>query len=45
MGETLEKHWTGEIEEQYSLRNLANFFNQEMLAVEFDRHNAAPLEG
>ncbi|WP_266082346.1 rod-determining factor RdfA [Haladaptatus caseinilyticus] len=45
MGETLEAYWTGEAEEQYSLRDLADFFNQEVLAAELDRNNASPLEG
>ncbi|MFB9808916.1 rod-determining factor RdfA [Haladaptatus pallidirubidus] len=31
MGETLEAYWTGETEEQYSLRDLADFFNQAVL--------------
>ncbi|WP_435157571.1 rod-determining factor RdfA [Haladaptatus sp. DFWS20] len=45
MGETLEDYWTGEAEEQHSLRDLADFFNQAVLEAELDRINTTPLEG
>ncbi|WP_049972287.1 rod-determining factor RdfA [Haladaptatus cibarius] len=45
MGERLETYWTDEGDEQRSLRNLADFFNQEVLRVELDQQNASLLEG
>nr|WP_227778430.1 rod-determining factor RdfA [Haladaptatus pallidirubidus] len=45
MGETLEAYWTGETEEQYSLRDLADFFNQAVLGAELNQKNANQLEG
>ncbi|WP_458209221.1 rod-determining factor RdfA [Haladaptatus sp. NG-SE-30] len=45
LGETLESYWTGESEERYSLRQLAEFFNQELLRAVLNREDVSTLEG
>ncbi|GAA0237935.1 rod-determining factor RdfA [Haladaptatus pallidirubidus] len=45
MGETLETYWIGEGDEQYSLRELADFFNQTVLRTALERENASLLSG
>ena len=45
VGEQLEAYWLGTGEEQYSLRQLANWFNQRLLAAAHDRVDESYLEG
>ncbi|SIR64560.1 hypothetical protein SAMN05421858_3093 [Haladaptatus litoreus] len=45
MGETLETYWTGEADEQYSLRELADFFNRAVLRTALEQANASLLSG
>ncbi|RBI59235.1 hypothetical protein DMJ13_24030 [halophilic archaeon] len=45
MGEQLEAYWTGDDEEEYSLRELADVFNRAVLRAALDRAGASPLEG
>ena len=45
MGEQLESYWTGDDEDQYSLRELADVFNRAVLRAALDQAGASPLEG
>ncbi|WP_433627707.1 rod-determining factor RdfA [Halomicrococcus sp. NG-SE-24] len=45
MGEQLEAYWTGNDEEEYSLRELADVFNRAVLRAALDQAGASPLEG
>jgi hypothetical protein len=45
MGEQLEAYWTGDGEDEYSLRELADVFNRAVLRAALDRAGESPLEG
>jgi len=45
MGEQLEAYWTGDGEDEHSLRELADVFNRAVLRAALDRAGASPLEG
>lgn len=45
VGEQLEAYWLGTGEEQQSLRELADWFNQRLLAVAHDRADESYVEG
>ena len=45
LGDELERRWTGEIEPQYSLRQLADFLNQELLRAAMERADVQSLDG
>ncbi|WP_458190427.1 rod-determining factor RdfA [Haladaptatus sp. NG-WS-4] len=45
MGDTLETYWTGAADEQYSLRQLADVFNQEVLRAALDDAGVSTLDG
>lgn len=44
-GDELERRWTGETEEQYSLRELAHWFNRRVLAAAVEASGRSPLDG
>lgn len=45
LGEELEQRWTGDASEQYSLRDLAAYFNKQILRRAMETANMRPLEG
>lgn len=44
LGDQLEELWTGEREEQFSLRKLASFFNRELLRRRMEEAGLNPVE-
>ena len=45
LGDELERRWTGELETQYSLRQLADVLNQELLRSAMERADVQSLDG
>jgi len=45
LGKNLEAYWTGEAEERYSLRELADFINERLLEAAIERTEEEPLSG
>ena len=45
VGEELERRWTGEGDDRMSLRDLADYFNQKILAAELSEASSQPLSG
>lgn len=45
MGDTLEARWVDDADGRYSLRELADFFNQEVLRAVLRRNGVSKLEG
>jgi hypothetical protein len=45
LGETMESRWTGEEDERYSLRELADWLNKHLLEVAMARAGRQPLDG
>jgi len=45
LGEELERRWLGEGREEQSLRDLADYFNRQVLRSAVESANMAPLEG
>jgi len=44
LGEDLEEYWTGEREEQFSLRELASYFNRQLLRRAMEEAGLNPIE-
>ncbi|MFB6155542.1 MAG: rod-determining factor RdfA [Haloferacaceae archaeon] len=44
LGEELEEYWTGEREDQYSLRKLADHFNRQLLRRAMERAGLNPMD-
>ena len=45
LGDELERRWTGELDTQYSLRQLADVLNQELLRSAMERADVQSLDG
>lgn len=45
LGETMEARWTGNSEERYSLRELADWLNKHLLEVAMTRAGRQPIDG
>ena len=45
MGQVLADRWTGEVGEKHSLRDLADYFNRELLRATVEEAGSRPLDG